>query len=104
MFLQFTFPNTLPRRLFCCQGKKRETYALVTVQVSAGGTESCFAAGAVEIHLELHLLPETGGEERSTTYRFALALDAVHDAEGLPQVWVPCVLQGIKPTSERTSC
>lgn len=34
------------------------------------------------------------------TYRFTVALDTVHDAEGLPQVRVPCVLQGIKLTSE----
>lgn len=38
MFLQFTFPNTLPRRLFCCQGKKkkkpREADTLATVQIS----------------------------------------------------------------------
>lgn len=38
------------------------------------------------------------------THRFAVALDAVHDTEGFSQIWVPCVLQRVKPTSECTSC
>lgn len=34
------------------------------------------------------------------TYRFTGALDAMHDAEGFPQIWVPRVLQRVKPASE----
>lgn len=39
MFLQFTFPDTLPRRLFCCQRKiKTNTHTLVS---SPGVTAYC---------------------------------------------------------------
>lgn len=39
VFLQFTFPDTLPRRLFCCQRKiKTNTHTLVS---SSGVTAHC---------------------------------------------------------------
>lgn len=38
------------------------------------------------------------------TYRFAVALDTMHDAKGFSQIWVPCVLQRVKATSKCTSC
>lgn len=47
---------------------------------------------------------ETLGQSEDETYRFAVALDTVHDTKGLPQIWMPCVLQGIKSASKWTSC
>lgn len=38
------------------------------------------------------------------TYRFAEALDTVHDTKGLPKIWVPRVFQGVKSASKRASC
>lgn len=50
------------------------------------------------------LFEEPPAPTSADTYRLAVALDAVHDAKGFSQVWVPCVLQGVKPTTESTSC
>ena len=41
-----------------------------------------------------------GGVCWMKTHRFAEALDAVHDPEGLAQVRVPGVLQGVEPATK----
>ena len=45
-----------------------------------------------------------GGVCWMKTHRFAEALDAVHDPEGLAQVRVPGVLQGVEPATKRAAC
>lgn len=97
MFLQFTFPNTLPRRLFSCQGGgKKQRSRHVSCRPDLGPELSLFAGA-----FDLKVIWRYGERrERNGTYRFAVAQNAVHDAEGLPQIWMPRVFQGIKSTTE----
>lgn len=105
IFLQLTFPNTLPRRLFCCQRQTRETDTSVAHQIS-------LEKHTVKDLAFLRLIKNSSGVRASSytekltnekSYRFAVALNTVHDTEGLTQIWVPCVLQRIEPASKWAS-
>lgn len=50
------------------------------------------------------VIPEIRRTGRNGSYSFAVTQNAVHDAEGLPEIWMPRVLQRIKSTTEQTSC
>lgn len=86
--------------------KNREADTLTTVQISV--LSFAFLQGRLigKSSGIPPVIPEIRRTERlrNGTYRFAVAQNAVHDAEGLPQIWMPRVLQRIKSTTERTSC
>lgn len=102
MFLQFTFPNTLPRRTFCCQTGRGENRRVITSPILKV-LNSNFSAATAECKVIWSELRQPVSVRIVGTYRFTGALDTVHDAEGFPQIWVPRVLQRVKPASERAS-
>lgn len=46
----------------------------------------------------------SSGKSPNSTYRFTVAHYAVHDAKGLPQVWMPSVLRRVVSATKRAAC